>query len=114
MVPYSADYEKEVLATAGQPDKEARDKVAEELGAPSMITKIVNCGYRTLQLIHYFTAGADEVKCWTIRQGTKAPGAAGVIHTDFEKGFICCECQSFEDLDRLGSEQEVKAEGLYK
>lgn len=48
MVPYSADYEKEVLATAGQPDKEARDKVAEELGAPSMITKIVNCGYRTL------------------------------------------------------------------
>jgi len=57
-----------------------------------MIHKIVNVGYRTLRLIHYFTAGEDEVKCWTIREGTKAPGAAGVIHTDFEKGFICAEC----------------------
>lgn len=53
------------------------------------------------------------MKCWTIRNGTKAPGAAGVIHTDFEKGFICAEVQKYEDLDRLGSENEVKAEGLY-
>lgn len=114
MVPYSADFEKEVLTVAGNPDKEARDKTAAELGGPTMIHKIVNTGYKALNLIHYFTAGEDEVKCWTIREGTKAPQAAGVIHTDFEKGFICCECQSFADLDRLGSELAVKAEGLYK
>jgi obg-like ATPase 1 len=67
-----------------------------------------------LRLIHYFTAGEDEVKCWTIREGTKAPQAAGVIHTDFERGFICAEIMAYEDLARLGSEAEVKGEGLYK
>lgn len=113
-MPYSADYESTVLKTAGSPDKDARDKTAAELGAPTMIHKIVNTGYKALNLIHYFTAGEDEVKCWTIREGTKAPGAAGVIHTDFEKGFICAEVQSYDDLNRLGSEQAVKAEGLYK
>lgn len=113
MLPYSADYETEVLALAGSPDRESRDKAAAELGAATMIHKIVTVGYKSLQLIHYFTAGEDEVKCWTIREGTKAPGAAGVIHTDFEKGFICAEVQKYEDLDRLGSELEVKAEGLY-
>lgn len=114
IIPFSAEYEKEVLALAGSPDKEARDSAAAELGAPSMITRITTTGYEHLQLIHYFTAGADEVKCWTIRKGTKAPGAAGVIHTDFERGFICAEVQAFEDLARLGSEAEVKANGLYR
>ena len=113
MIPFSAEYEAEVLATAGDPSKEARDTAAKDLGAPTTIHKIVNVGYRTLRLIHYFTAGEDEVKCWTIREGTKAPGAAGVIHTDFERGFICAEVMKFDDLDRLGSENEVKAEGLY-
>ena len=78
-----------------------------------MINQIVTTGYKTLRLIHYFTAGEDEVKCWTIREGTKAPGAAGVIHTDFERGFICAEVFKFDDLERLGSENEVKSEGLY-
>ena len=113
MLPYSAEFEQEVVDTAGTTDKEARDKVAAEMGAESMMHKIVNVGYRALRLIHYFTAGEDEVKCWTIREGTKAPQAAGVIHTDFERGFICAECQAFDDLDRLGSESAVKAEGLY-
>ena len=49
----------------------------------------------------------------TIRKGTKAPGAAGVIHTDFERGFICAEVMKYEDLARCGTELEVKAEGLY-
>lgn len=53
------------------------------------------------------------MKCWTIRKGTKAPGAAGVIHTDFERGFICAEVMKFTDLDRLGTENDVRAEGLY-
>jgi len=78
-----------------------------------MIHRIVNVGYRTINLIHYFTAGEDEVKCWTIRLGTKAPQAAGVIHSDFERGFICAEVMKFDDLDQHGSEAEVKNEGLY-
>ena len=114
VLPYSAEFEAEVLANAGSPDKAARDAAAKELGAPSMIHKIVNCGYRTLQLIHYFTCGEDEVKCWTIRQGTLAPKAAGVIHTDFEHGFICADVQAYADLKEHGSEAEVKAQGLYK
>lgn len=113
MVPYSVEFEKEVLAMAGSADKAARDAAATELGSTTMIHKIVTTGYRTLQLSHYFTAGEDEVKCWTIRVGTKAPQAAGVIHTDFERGFICAEVMKFEDLDRLGNEANVRAEGLY-
>jgi obg-like ATPase 1 len=112
MIPYSADFEKEVTSQGS--DEEVRRKIAEELGSPSCIAKIIKTGYQTLRLIHYFTAGEDEVKCWTIREGTKGPQAAGVIHTDFERGFICAEVMKFEDFERLGSEQAVKAEGLYR
>ena len=65
-------------------------------------------------MINYFTAGEDEVKCWTIREGCKAPGAAGVIHTDFERGFICAEVMKFDDLDKYETVQGVKDEGLYR
>lgn len=112
MIPYSAEFEKKVISQGT--DAEVRRKTAEELGAPSCINKIIKIGYTTLRLIHYFTAGEDEVKCWTIREGTKAPQAAGVIHTDFERGFICAEVMKFDDLDKLGNEQAVKAEGLYR
>ena len=112
MIPFSAEFEKKV--TSQGPDEKIRKKIAEELGAPSCIPKIIKTGYNTLKLIHYFTAGEDEVKCWTIREGTKAPGAAGVIHTDFERGLICAEIMKFEDLERLGSEMAVKSEGLYR
>ena len=90
MIPYSADFESQVVSTGGE-DKEAQAQAAKDLGAPSMIDRIIKAGYKNLQLIHYFTAGEDEVKCWTIRDGMKAPQAAGVIHTDFERGFICAE-----------------------
>lgn len=112
MIPYSANFEKKVISEGTDP--EIRKKVADELGAPSCIPKIIKVGYTTLRLIHYFTAGEDEVKCWTIREGYKAPQAAGVIHTDFERGFICAEVMKFDDLERLGSEHQVKAEGLYR
>lgn len=102
MVPYSADFESKVVSQGTDP--EVRKKSAEEMGSPSCIPKIIKIGYNTLRLIHYFTAGEDEVKCWTIREGTKAPQAAGVIHTDFERGFICAEIMKYEDLVRLGSE----------
>ena len=110
-MPYSADYESTVLKTAGSPDKDARDKTAAELGAPTMIHKIVNTGYKALNLIHYFTAGEDEVKCWTIREGTKAPGAAGVIHTDFEKGYIRAQTIAFDDFIAFKGEQGAKDAG---
>lgn len=113
MLPYSADFEKQVQDAAGSTDKMVRDQCAADLGAASMITKITQAGYNHLRLIHYFTAGEDEVKCWTIREGTKAPGAAGVIHSDFERGFICAEVMGFEDLNREGSEINVRAAGLY-
>ena len=79
-----------------------------------MIDRIIKSGYKNLQLIHFFTAGEDEVKCWTVRDGASAPNAAGVIHTDFERGFICAEVMKFTHLEEHGNEQNVKAEGLYR
>lgn len=78
-----------------------------------MIPKIVKVGYKVLDLIYFFTAGPDEVRAWTIRTGSKAPQAAGVIHTDFEKGFIAAEVMFYEDFVRCGTEAAVKAEGKY-
>ncbi|CAM9353699.1 unnamed protein product [Phaeothamnion confervicola] len=77
----------------------------------SMMARILKTGYSALQLIHYFTAGAGEVKAWTIKDGWYAPQAAGVIHSDFEKGFICAEIMTFEDLKEHGDELAVKTAG---
>lgn len=89
---------------AGSTDREVRELVAQGMGAASMVGKITNVGYRALRLIHFFTAGKDEVKCWTIRDGWKAPQCAGTIHTDFERGFICAEIMKYADLAELGNE----------
>jgi len=113
MIPYSASFEAEVVA-AGVDDKEAQAAKAKELGGTSMIDRIIKSGYKTLQLCHFFTAGADEVRCWTIREGAKAPQAAGTIHTDFERGFICAEVFKYTDLAEHGTELEIKSNGLYK
>lgn len=80
----------------------------------SSISRIIKAGYSCLQLVHFFTCGADEVRCWTIRKGTKAPDAAGVIHTDFHDGFVCAEVYSYADFVEHGSESAVKAAGKYK
>jgi ribosome-binding ATPase YchF (GTP1/OBG family) len=86
-----------------------------ELGlAEPGLNRLVHSAYRLLDLITYFTAGVQEVRAWTIRRGTKAPGAAGVIHSDFERGFIRAEAYHCEDLFARGSEQAVKANGLYR
>ena len=69
-----------------------------------MIDKIIKSGYKQLRLIHYFTCGKDEVKCWTVRDGYKAPQAAGIIHTDFERGFISAEIMKYDDFVELGGE----------
>ncbi|KRX99253.1 Obg-like ATPase 1, partial [Trichinella pseudospiralis] len=86
----------------------------EEVGCKSALEKIINAGYKELQLEHFFTTGKDEVKAWTIQKGTKAPQAAGKIHTDFEKGFIMAEVMKFNDFKNEGSEAAAKAAGKYR
>lgn len=73
--------------------------------------KIVAKGFDSLDLINYFTAGKDEVKSWTLRKGMKAPEAAGVIHTDFEKYFVCAEVMEFEQFKENPSEVKMRAAG---
>jgi ribosome-binding ATPase len=78
------------------------------------LNRLIHAGYRLLDLITYFTAGPQEVRAWTIGRGTRAPQAAGVIHSDFERGFIRAEAYNCDDLFRLGSEQAVKEAGLLR
>uniref|UniRef100_A0A1I7YWN2 YchF-GTPase_C domain-containing protein n=1 Tax=Steinernema glaseri TaxID=37863 RepID=A0A1I7YWN2_9BILA len=80
----------------------------------SALDKIIKTGYKALQLEYFFTSGKTEVKAWTIQKGTKAPQAAGRIHTDFEKGFIMAEVFKVADLIELGDENAVKAAGKYR
>lgn len=113
MIPYSAEFEAEVAAAAPE-DKAKQAEVAKELGAASVMDRIIKVGYKRLQLSHFFTAGEDEVRCWTVRDGSKAPEAAGVIHTDFQKGFICAEVMHYDHLVEHGTTQAVKDAGLYR
>jgi ribosome-binding ATPase len=80
----------------------------------SGLDRMIRAGYDLLGLITYFTAGEKEVRAWTITKGTKAPQAAGKIHTDFEKGFIRAEVFHFDDLMKHKTEQAVKAAGLLR
>ncbi len=93
-------------------DEEDRKLFQEELGIEiSGLDKLITAGYSLLGLISYLTAGEKEVRAWTIKQGTKAPQAAGVIHTDFEKGFIRAEVVSYDDLVEAGSLVKAKEKG---
>ena len=67
--------------------------------------RIIKSGYKALRLQNFFTTGADEVKAWTFRKGLLAPQCAGIIHTDFEKGFICAEVYKFKDLKKSALNQ---------
>ena len=80
----------------------------------SGLDKLVKASYSLLGLISYLTAGKQEVRAWTITKGTKAPGAAGKIHTDFERGFIKAEVVSYEDLIEYGNMNAVKEKGLLR
>ena len=92
--------------------KEERLEFLESLGLDEPgVNKIINASYKLLGLYTYFTAGVKEVRAWTITKGTKAPQAAGVIHTDFEKGFIRAEVIAFADFIAYGSEAAVKEAG---
>lgn len=110
IIPFSCALERNL---ADMPDDEAA-KYCEENKVQSALIQIIKTGFSAIHLIYFFTAGPDEVKCWQIRKQTKAPQAAGVIHTDFERGFICAEVMKFEDLKELGNEPAVKAAGKYR
>ncbi|MEL0135191.1 MAG: DUF933 domain-containing protein, partial [Aquiluna sp.] len=97
LIDLSPEDASELLASLGQSE--------------SGLDQLARIGFQTLGLQTYLTAGPKESRAWTIRKGWKAPQAAGVIHTDFEKGFIKAEIVSFEDLDSAGSMAEAKAQG---
>ena len=84
-----------------------------ELEEPG-VHRLIRSAYSLLNLQTYFTAGEKEVRAWTIKEGMSAPQAAGVIHTDFEKGFIRAEVMKYDDFSKLGSEQAVKESGKFK
>ncbi len=93
-------------------DDEEKELFKEELGISSFgLDKLIVAGYKTLGLLSYLTAGEKEVRAWTITKGTKAPGAAGKIHTDFEKGFIKAEVVTYADLTHYGSYLKAKEAG---
>lgn len=108
VVPISAKVEAEIAELEGE-DKEM---FLEELGLEeSGLNRLIKAAYRLLGLYTYFTAGVQEVRAWTIHKGTKAPGAAGVIHSDFERGFIRAEVVSYADLMAAGSMNGAKERG---
>ena len=116
MIPFSVEFEQELWDVREDVDatKAFLDSVE---GAKSGLPKMVVQGYKELNLIYYFTAGENEVRCWTLYEGSLAPQAAGVIHSDFERGFIKAEVVAFDDFKALAKGKgmaEVKAAGKYR
>ena len=111
IVPVCAATEAEIAVM----DEEDRELFLSELGfAESGLIRVIREGYALLGLISFLTAGEPEVRAWAIRNGLKAPQAAGKIHTDFERGFIKAEVVAFEDLIQLGSTAAAKEKGLLR
>jgi len=111
IIPFSGAFEHKLVEMDDEP---LRKKYLEDNNTTSALEKIITTGYKALQLEYFFTSGPDEVKAWTIQKGTKAPQAAGRIHTDFEKGFIMAEVMKFADFKEEGSEAAAKAAGKYR
>ena len=117
------DNESKVLVIAGKleaeiaelEDEEDRKAFLEDAGLEEPgVNKLVRAAYDILNLQSFFTAGKMEVKAWTIKKGMTAPQAAGVIHSDLERGFIRAEVMSYEDFIKYGSEQAVKEAGKFR
>ena len=98
----------------GLPEEEQAELLASYGIDESGLVRIIHTGYATLGLCSYFTAGTDEVRAWTIHKGWKAPQAAGVIHTDFERGFIRAEVISYDDYMSHESEAACRADGVLR
>ena len=105
----SAEIESEIIQLT---DEEERLMFLEEMGLHEPgVNRLIRASYEILQLITYFTAGVKEVRAWTVPKGAKAPQAAGVIHSDFEEGFIRAEVIAYDDFVKYGSEAAVKESG---
>ena len=119
---YAAEQGAEMVVICGKIESEIAElpeeekvEFLQELGlAESGLDRMIRAGYDLLGLITYFTAGVKEVRAWTITTGTKAPGAAGVIHTDFEKGFIRAEVIAYGDFVTCRGEAGAKEKGLMR
>lgn len=108
IVPVCAKMEEDLSSL----DPEERAAFLEELGLPqSGLDNLIQTAYQVLGLCTFLTAGEDECRAWTFKKGMKAPDCAGVIHTDFKRGFIKAEVYRFEDMDELESEQAIKEAG---
>ena len=114
-IPFSVEYEEELFEAkkAGGPDA-VKAIVEANGGAKSVLPRIIKCGYKELNLIYFFTAGEKEVRAWNIYNGSLAPQAAGVIHGDFERGFIKAETVGYEALVDAGDEKAAKEAGLMR
>ncbi len=111
IIAVSAQIEAELAELEG----EEKESFLSDLGIEeSGLDKLIRAGYSLLGLISFLTAGSKEVRAWTITKGTKAPQAAGKIHTDFERGFIRAEVVAFDDLVREGDRNKVKEKGLLR
>lgn len=111
VIPICAKIESELA----QLEEHDREIFLQDLGMDEPgLNKVIRSAYHLLGLITYFTAGKKETRAWTVHAGSTAPQAAGEIHTDFEKGFIRAEVMSYDDWNKLGSEQAVKEAGLYR
>ncbi len=111
VVPFSAKIEAEL----GELPLEERKEFLASLGLESAgLDRLIRAGYHLLGLQTYFTAGEQEVRAWTIHRGDTAPKAAGVIHTDFERGFIRAETVSYDDFVRLGGWKEAREKGAVR
>ncbi len=119
---YAAETGSEVFVVSAQTeaelaelDDEEKQMFLEELGVEGpCLDKLITASYSILGLTSFLTAGQKEVRAWTIQKGTKAPQAAGKIHTDFEKGFIKAEVVNYDDLIRLGSYNAAREKGLVR
>lgn len=123
VIPFSVEFEEALAALHKAGDVAGAHALLARVqgGRKSVLPRIVKCGYKQLKLMYYFTAGVKEVRCWTVAQGSTAPQAAGVIHSDFEAGFIKVECCSYEDFMACRNDGEggksmanVKAAGKYR
>ena len=104
-----------IEAELAELEGEDKEMFLDDLGiTESGLAKLIRASYSLLGLISFLTAGTPEVRAWTITRGTKAPGAAGKIHSDFERGFIRAEVVAFDDLMREGSMNAVKEKGLLR
>ena len=119
---YAAEYGSEVFAVCAQLEQEIseleddeKQEFLEDLGlSESGLDKLIRASYSLLGLISYLTSGEDETRAWTIKKGTKAPQAAGKIHTDFERGFIRAEVVNYKDLVENGSMVAAREKGLVR